>query len=59
MHLSANRKLEKQCDTEDFFVGGRSARKEIESRVMPKNSMEVQGPEVFFSDSGTASSVKT
>ncbi len=29
------------------FSGGRDAWKEIESRVMPRNSMEVHGPRVF------------
>lgn len=39
-----------------IFSGGRDAWKEMESRVMPKNSMEVHGPEVFSFERGTPSS---
>lgn len=41
------------------FSGGRDAWKEIESRVMPRNSMEVHGHRVFSFERGTPSSEKT
>ena len=40
------------------FSEDREARKDIESRVMPRNSMEVVGPEVFSSDRGMPRSAK-
>lgn len=41
-----------------IFSAGREAWKETELRVMPKNSMDVLGPEVFSSERGTPSSKK-
>ena len=41
-----------------IFSEGRDALKEIESGVMPRNSMEVPGPDVYSSERGTPSSEK-